>query len=102
MPRRKRPDAAAKLAQADAIGRALPENYADRDVHADFKAVFNTDQGKRVLARILAECHFWVSTDRGEDTHSTAWCNGKRDLGIWLTEIIAIEPPPQPAQTENE
>jgi hypothetical protein len=91
------------VAQQDELVRALPaDGYSDRDRYADYRAVFGTPQGKRVLADILRECHFWVSTDRGEDTHATAFLNGKRDLGLWLADVVATEPVAQPATADSE
>ena len=79
-----------------------PPNYDATDAYKDFNAVFGTEQGRRVLALIYARCHMWETTNRGEDTHDTAFCEGMRDIALWLQDLIADAPEPQPAQTADE
>lgn len=94
-------DAFSRLASSDEFLRCLPPaGYSDHDRHVDFKATFGTEQGRRVLALILARCHLWGSTFYHGDTHDTAFAEGEREVGLWLMDMVANEPPPLPADVE--
>jgi hypothetical protein len=103
-PRRARGTAFERIDWSRGIAAALPHaGYGARDRHRDFRALFTaTEQGKRVLAHILARCRLWEGSYSGGDTHHTAFREGQRSIAIWLMELIETEPEDATATAETE
>lgn len=58
----------------------------------DLKAVLSTVQGRRVIRRILTEAGIFRATYAGENTHATAFGEGKRNLGLFIyAEIMEAD-----------
>ena len=43
-----------------------------KQLQNDFKTVFNSDEGKRVLADLEKRCHFLTTTNIKGDSHESA------------------------------
>ncbi len=79
-----------------------PASYSPSDRHGDFASLFGTVHGRRVLAQILVQCQLWERSYTAGDSHETARREGMRDVGLWIMELINLEPVEPPAQTEHE
>lgn len=76
----------------DELERELAESERSDEQKAlenvDLVRVMQTPEGERVLRRILAFSRlFKVSYVRG-DSHETAYCEGRRQVGLWLLSIM--------------
>jgi hypothetical protein len=58
----------------------------------DFKDVASTPHGRRLLRRILGECGIYRSSFAGEDTHSSAYREGQRSIGLSLLAQFEAAP----------
>lgn len=63
-----------------------------RQLRLDYRQVFATDAGGRVLADILARCGVMQSSYTIGDTHETAFREGRRRVGLELIEMINSDP----------
>lgn len=67
--------------------------YKKMDRYRDFRQVFNTDSGKRVLAQIIDECEGLPIIEKEvSDTHKMAFRAGKRNVALWITQVLNAEP----------
>jgi hypothetical protein len=68
--------------------------------YREFRAVFSTDQGKRVLAEILRLGFSGRSSavTAGFDTNRTFFNEGKRDLSHEIFKVAHVEPHPKPTK----
>lgn len=63
--------------------------YSREDRYRDFRAVFNTDAGRRVLAQIVREAEgLPVSRRDAADHAGLAYGAGKRWMGQWIVKAI--------------
>ena len=80
---------------SERMAAALPTApYSALDRYRDFRRLFETDQGQRVLAQIMSRCQVWERSYAEGDTHETARREGMRDVGLWIMEIMNTEPAP--------
>lgn len=67
--------------------------YTKKDRATDFRRVFNTPEGRRVLAQIIAEAEGSViSESEVGNTHLTTFRAGKRYLGQWVVKQLNAIP----------
>lgn len=69
----------------------LQEPYADLDRYRDFKAVFESPAGKRVLRQILQWAHIWQSS-MNENAMKVMFSEGERNLGLKILATLSYEP----------
>lgn len=68
-------------------------SYTKKDRAQDFRAVFNSPAGRRVLAQIISECEGPLLTESDvSDTHATAYRAGKRYPGLWIVKQLNAVP----------
>lgn len=72
-----------KRKQAKFTKEALIEQRKD-----DIKELLHMPAGRRFLHRILSECKVYSSTFTGNAT--TYYLEGKRDIGLWLMNEMAL------------
>lgn len=78
-----------------------PGQYTDMDRFRDFKKVFMTDDGQRVLRELLAWGHlFKPSFDK--DPYVMAFREGERNMSLKLLIAITKEPKERPAQANSK
>ena len=59
----------------------------------DFKFVAKDERGQRVLRRILEQAGIFQLSFAGESTHTTAFNEGRRNIGLFVNaEILSICP----------
>lgn len=83
--------------------RALVRNTSDRsqvrkakkterqqkiEEQGNLESVLTTYDGRALLWRILSRCHPKHTSHRGEETHSTSFQEGERNIGLWLEAVI--------------
>ena len=72
------------------VGR---NDYTKTDRYRDFRAVFTTPEGRKVLSQIIAYSEgLPVSEREVSDTHRTAFRAGQRDTGLWIVRVLNAEP----------
>tara|TARA_E500000305_G_C3858230_1_gene159396 strand:- start:61 stop:282 length:222 start_codon:yes stop_codon:yes gene_type:complete len=54
----------------------------------DYKIVFGSDEGKRVLEDISIRCHESSTTFSKDNSHETAFLEGQRSIFIFLKAML--------------
>lgn len=80
------------------------EGYTPMDRYRDFKKVFSTDEGKKVLREILAWGRMFRSPVLGKpiDPYAMAIAFGERNIALKLLATINDEPKEQVKQTRKK
>lgn len=81
-------------------GSYLQTEEAAMDRYRDFRRVFLSDEGKRVLGQIMCWAHCMQSTS-DPDPYQMAILNGQRDLGLMILSAVEIEPKARPKQRKR-
>lgn len=69
------------------------QGYSKADRSADFRRLFNTPEGRRVLAQVIAEAEgAAILESEVGDTHKLAFRAGKRYLGQWIVRQLNAIP----------
>lgn len=77
------------------------ENRTNMDRYREWRAVFGTEQGKRVLDDILAFCHMGHSSIKPGgpiDPYAVLANEGERRLGLKISTTYSAEPTAQPTK----
>ena len=64
-----------------------PEKIIE-ELRQDYKIIFNTDEGKRVLNDLEKRCHEFVSTFSKDNSYETAFLEGQRSVLIFIKAMI--------------
>ena len=67
----------------------IPFLIRDRDVHAAFRRVFDTPDGKTVLNQIMKDGFVFRSTFVQGDPHKTSMNEGSRRLALGIVQYFA-------------
>ena len=62
-----------------------------KQLQNDFKTVFNSDEGKRVLADLEKRCHFLTTTNIKGDSHESAYMEGQRSVLLFIKSMLLNE-----------
>ena len=54
----------------------------------NYKTIFNTDEGKRVLADLEKRCHFMNTTNIKGDSHESAYMEGQRSVLLFIKQML--------------
>jgi hypothetical protein len=54
----------------------------------DYKIVFGSDEGKRVLEDISIRCHESSTTFSKDNSHETAFLEGQRSISLFIKGIL--------------
>ena len=54
----------------------------------DFKFVFSSDEGKRILFDLEKRCHEFVTTHDKSNSHETAFLEGQRSVLIFIKNMV--------------
>ena len=54
----------------------------------DYKIVFGSDEGKRVLNDISIRCHESSTTFSKDNSHETAFLEGQRSISLFIKGIL--------------
>tara|TARA_Y100000592_G_scaffold94706_1_gene159879 strand:+ start:319 stop:552 length:234 start_codon:yes stop_codon:yes gene_type:complete len=55
---------------------------------ADYKFVFSSEEGMRVLADLKRRLHYFTTTNVKGDSHESAFLEGQRAAILWIDNII--------------
>lgn len=80
------------------------ENYLPMDRYRDFKKVFGTAEGKRVLREILSWGRMFRSPVLGKpiDPYAMAVAFGERNMALKLMAAVYTEPKDKPQSTRKK
>ena len=85
---------------------ALPsqDGYSPIDRYRDFRKVFDTDEGKRVLREILSWGRMFRSPILGKpiDPYAMAVAFGERNMALKLMATVHTEPPDKPQRARKK
>jgi hypothetical protein len=59
-----------------------------KQLQNDFKTVFNSDEGKRVLTDLEKRCHFLTTTNIKGDSHESAYMEGQRSVLLFIKQML--------------
>ena len=54
----------------------------------NYKTIFNTDEGKRVLADLEKRCHYHSTTNVKGDSHESAYMEGQRSVILFVKSML--------------
>ena len=54
----------------------------------NYKIVFNSDDGKKVIKDLEKRCHEFVPTHAKGDSHETAFLEGQRSVLVFIKSMI--------------
>jgi hypothetical protein len=76
----------------DAMGAFLAMERTPMDRYRDFRAVFGTDAGQRVLQDIMGFGNMFRGSVMGENSHVTYKYEGRRELALMILTTYTREP----------
>ena len=56
-----------------------------------YKTIFNTAEGKRVLADLEKRCHYHSTTNVKGDSHESAYMEGQRSVLLFIKSMLLNE-----------
>ena len=59
-----------------------------KQLRQDYKIVFGTDEGKKVLDDISIRCHEFNTTHVKGDSHESAFYEGQRSIMVFIKSIL--------------
>tara|TARA_R100001129_G_scaffold101136_1_gene69261 strand:+ start:230 stop:466 length:237 start_codon:yes stop_codon:yes gene_type:complete len=59
-----------------------------QELQTNYKTVFNSDEGKRVLADLEKRCHFLTTTNIKGDSHESAFMEGQRSVLLFIKQML--------------
>ena len=57
----------------------------------NYKTIFNTDEGKQVLADLEKRCHYHSTTNVKGDSHESAYMEGQRSVLLFIKSMLQKE-----------
>ena len=66
----------------------MQQNKKLQELIKDYKIIFNTDEGKRVLDDLKKRSHFYSTTHVKGDSHESAYYEGQRSLVAFMETLI--------------
>ena len=68
--------------------KQLNSNKALISLIKNYKIVFNSDDGKKVIEDLEKRCHEFVTTHAKGDSHETAFLEGQRSVLVFIKSMI--------------
>ena len=59
-----------------------------QELQTDYKTIFNSDEGKRVIADLEKRCHFMTTTNIKGDSHESAYMEGQRSVLLFIKSML--------------
>ena len=59
-----------------------------QELQTDYKTVFNSDEGVRVIADLEKRCHFLTTTNIKGDSHESAYMEGQRSVLLFIKQML--------------
>ena len=66
------------------------EKYLQQ-LQTDYKVIFNSDEGVRVMADLEKRCHFMTTTNIKGDSHESAYMEGQRSVLLFIKSMLLNE-----------
>ena len=66
------------------------EKYLQQ-LQTDYKVIFNSDEGVRVMADLEKRCHFMTTTNIKGDSHESAYMEGQRSVLLFIKQMLQKE-----------
>ena len=63
------------------------EKYLQQ-LQTDYKVIFNSDEGVRVIADLEKLCHFMTTTNIKGDSHESAYMEGQRSVLLFIKQML--------------
>ena len=61
------------------------------ELKTNYKYIFNTDEGKEVLADLEKRCHYHSTTNVKGDSHESAYMEGQRSVLLFIKSMLQKE-----------
>ena len=59
-----------------------------KELQTNYKTIFNTDEGKQVLADLERRCHYHSTTNVKGDSHESAYMEGQRSVILFIKSML--------------
>ena len=59
-----------------------------KQLQTDYKSIFNSDEGSRVMADLEKRCHFMNTTNIKGDSHESAYMEGQRSVLLFIKQML--------------
>ena len=59
-----------------------------QELQTDYKVIFNSDEGVRVMADLEKRCHFMTTTNVKGDSHESAYMEGQRSVLLFIKSML--------------
>ena len=59
-----------------------------KGLQTNYKTIFNTDEGKEVLADLEKRCHYHSTTNVKGDSHESAYMEGQRSVLLFIKSML--------------
>ena len=59
-----------------------------KQLQTDYKVIFNSDEGVRVMADLEKRCHFITTTNIKGDSHESAYMEGQRSVLLFIKQML--------------
>ena len=59
-----------------------------KELQTNYKFIFNTDEGKKVLADLEKRCHYHSTTNVKGDSHERAYMEGQRSVILFIKSML--------------
>ena len=59
-----------------------------KGLQINYKTIFNTDEGKEVLADLEKRCHYHSTTNVKGDSHESAYMEGQRSVLLFIKSML--------------
>ena len=59
-----------------------------KQLQIDYKSIFNSDEGSRVMAYLEKRCHFLSTTNIKGDSHESAYMEGQRSVLLFIKQML--------------
>jgi len=63
------------------------EKYLQQ-LQTDYKVIFNSNEGVRVMADLEKRCHFMTTTNIKGDSHESAYMEGQRSVLLFIKQML--------------
>ena len=59
-----------------------------KELQTNYKIIFNSDEGKEVLADLEKRCHYHSTTNVKGDSHESAYMEGQRSVVLFIKSML--------------
>ena len=59
-----------------------------QELQTNYKIIFNSDEGKKVMFDLEKRCHFMTTTNIKGDSHESAYMEGQRSVILFIKSML--------------